>query len=57
MEVNPQTIIEDLLEQNKQLTLQLSFARAAIAQLQDVVKTLNDHQTEQAEDQEKKKKK
>jgi hypothetical protein len=55
MEVNPQTIIEDLLEQNKQLTLQLSFARAAIAQLQDVVKTLNDHQTEQAEDQEKKK--
>jgi hypothetical protein len=34
MEVNTQAVLEDLLEQNKQLTLQLSIARTIINQLQ-----------------------
>lgn len=43
MEVNSQAVIEDLLEQNKQLTLQLAIARTLISQLNETIKTLNDH--------------
>lgn len=34
MDIDVQSIINDLLEQNKQLTLQLAVARATINQLQ-----------------------
>jgi hypothetical protein len=34
MEIDIQAVINDLLEQNKQLTLQLAVARATISQLQ-----------------------
>lgn len=51
MEVNSQAVIEDLLDQNKQLTLQLAIARTLIAQLNDVIKTLNDHHHHDDEDQ------
>ncbi len=40
MEINTQVVIDDLLEQNKQLTLQLSVARAAISQLQAQIQEL-----------------
>jgi|LakMenE18May11ns_1017448.scaffolds.fasta_scaffold9176195_2 hypothetical protein len=34
MDIDVQAVINDLLEQNKQLTLQLAVARATISQLQ-----------------------
>lgn len=35
MEVDSQRVIEDLLDQNKQMALQLAVARGIIAQLQE----------------------
>lgn len=35
MQIDTQRVIDDLLEQNKQMTLQLSVARAMISQLQE----------------------
>jgi hypothetical protein len=37
MQIDTQRVIDDLLEQNKQMTLQLSVARAMIAQLQEEI--------------------
>lgn len=37
MQIDSQKVIDDLLEQNKQMTLQLSVARAMIAQLQEQI--------------------
>jgi hypothetical protein len=37
MEVDSQRVIDDLLEQNKQMTLQLAIARGVIAQLQEAL--------------------
>lgn len=34
MDLDVQTVINDLLEQNKQLTLQLAIARTTVSQLQ-----------------------
>ena len=36
-QINPEVIINDLLEQNKQLTLQMSMLRAALQQSQDQI--------------------
>lgn len=41
-QVNPEMVINDLLEQNKQLTLQVSVMRAALAQSQAEVQRLMD---------------
>ena len=40
MEIDSQRVIDDLLEQNKQMTLQLAIARGVIAQLQEIVSAL-----------------
>lgn len=40
--INPEVIINDLLEQNKQLTLQVSVMRAALTQSQAEVQRLMD---------------
>jgi len=45
MEIDVQAVINDLLEQNKQLTLQLAVARVSINQLQA---QLQDQAPEQA---------
>lgn len=37
MEIDSQRVIDDLLEQNKQMTLQLAIARGVIAQLQEII--------------------
>lgn len=40
MEIDSQRVIDDLLEQNKQMTLQLAIARGVIAQLQETIAAL-----------------
>lgn len=40
MEIDSQRVIDDLLEQNKQMTLQLAIARGVIAQLQESLAAL-----------------
>ena len=40
MQVDSQKVIDDLLEQNKQMTLQLSIARSLISQLQEQIEAL-----------------
>lgn len=41
-QVNPEVVINDLLEQNKQLTLQLAMMRAALGQAQAEVQSLRE---------------
>ena len=40
MQVNPELVINDLLEQNKQMTLQISMMKGAVAQLQEEIHNL-----------------
>ena len=49
MQLDPEKIINDLLEQNKQLTLQLSLSRVMIAQLQADLAALQSQQGESSE--------
>lgn len=39
-QINPELIINDLLEQNKQLTLQMSVLRAALSQAQNQIQRM-----------------
>lgn len=47
MELDTQQVINELLEQNKQLTLQISLARVMISQLQAEINKLNGSAPEQ----------
>lgn len=44
-QVNPEIVINDLLEQNKQLTLQLSVMRAALAQAHAAIEQMQKEPT------------
>lgn len=42
MQIDVQKVIDDLLEQNKNLTLQLSIARVTINELQSAIQTMSE---------------
>lgn len=46
MQLDSEQVINDILEQNKQLTLQLSLARVMISQLQEQLAALSPQQDE-----------
>lgn len=45
MEIDSQRVIDDLLEQNKNMTLQLAIARGVIAQLQEALAAYQHEET------------
>lgn len=49
MEIDTNVILEDILEQNKQLTLQLSVTRAALNKLQKEYDNLSDKESSAAD--------